>query len=40
MLNRVVKIEHLDQEDKKTILQVIDSLLRDAKVKKTCRMQA
>ena len=35
MLNRVVEIEHLDQEDKKTILHVIDSLLRDAKAKKT-----
>lgn len=34
MLNRVVEIEHLDQEDKNTILRVIDSLLRDAKAKK------
>lgn len=34
MLNRVVEIEHLDQEDKQTILHVIDSLLRDAKAKK------
>ena len=34
MLNRVVEIEHLDQEDKTTVLRVIDSLLRDAKAKK------
>ena len=34
MLNRVVEIEHLDQEDKNTVLRVIDSLLRDAKAKK------
>lgn len=34
MLNRVVEIEHLDQEDKNTILRVVDSLLRDAKAKK------
>jgi len=40
MLNRVVEIEHLDQEDKKTILQVIDSLLRDAKAKKAYAMPA
>lgn len=40
MLNRIVEIEHLDQEDKKTMLQVIDSLLRDAKAKKTYAMQS
>jgi transcriptional regulator with XRE-family HTH domain len=39
LLNRIVEIEHLDQEDKKTILHVIDSLLRDAKAKKTYAMQ-
>ena len=39
LLNRIVEIEHLDQDDKKTILTVIDSLLRDAKAKKTCAMQ-
>ena len=40
MLNRVVEIEHLGQEDKQTILHVIDSLLRDAKAKKTYAMHA
>lgn len=34
MLNRIVEIECLDQEDKTTVLRVIDSLLRDAKAKK------
>ena len=34
MLNRITEIDHLDQEDKKTIIHVIDSLLRDAKAKK------
>jgi transcriptional regulator with XRE-family HTH domain len=34
MLARITEIDHLDQEDKKTIIQVIDSLLRDAKTKK------
>ena len=34
MLQRIVEIEALEQEDKKTIVQVIDSLLRDAKAKK------
>jgi len=34
MLQRVVEIEALEQEDKKTIVQVIDSLLRDAKARK------
>jgi hypothetical protein len=37
MLNRVVEIERLYQEDKTTILRVIDSLLRDAKAKKPMR---
>ena len=34
MLQRIIEIEALEQEDKKTIVQVIDSLLRDAKAKK------
>ncbi len=34
MLNRITEIAHLEQEDKKTIIRVIDSLLRDAKAKK------
>lgn len=40
MLNRIAEIEQLDQEDKVTIVRVIDSLLRDAKAKKTYAMQA
>jgi transcriptional regulator with XRE-family HTH domain len=39
MLNRIVEIEQLDQEEKKTIVHVIDSLLRDAKAKKTYALQ-
>ena len=34
MLSRITEIDHLEQEDKKTIIHVIDSLLRDAKAKK------
>jgi hypothetical protein len=34
MLHRIVDIEALAQEDKKTIVQGIDSLLRDVKAKK------
>ena len=34
MLNRITEINHLDWEDRKTIIHVIDSLLRDAKAKK------
>ena len=34
MLNRITEINHLDQTDKTVIIQVIDSLLRDAKAKK------
>jgi len=34
MLQRLTDIEKLDQEDKTTIVHVIDSLLRDAKAKK------
>jgi len=34
MLQWIIEIEALAQEGKKTIVQVIDGLLRDAKVKK------
>ena len=34
MLQRLTDIEKLDQEDKQTIVHVIDSLLRDTKAKK------
>jgi len=34
MLNRLMEIEALEQEDKKTIVHVLDSLLGDAKAKK------
>jgi transcriptional regulator with XRE-family HTH domain len=34
MLNRIVELEALDTEDQKTIVHVLDSLLRDAKAKK------
>ncbi|MBU0679882.1 MAG: helix-turn-helix domain-containing protein [Proteobacteria bacterium] len=34
MLERFTEIEHLDEDDKKTIITVVDSLLRDAKAKK------
>ncbi len=34
MLQRLTDIEKLDQEDKTTIVHVIDSLLMDAKAKK------
>lgn len=33
-LQRLTDIEKLDQEDKQTIVHVIDSLLKDAKAKK------
>jgi transcriptional regulator with XRE-family HTH domain len=39
MLQRIIEIEALAQEDKKTIVQVIDSLLRDAKAKKAYATQ-
>lgn len=39
MLKRLTQIEELDQEEKNTIVQVIDSLLRDAKAKKTYAVQ-
>ena len=35
ILERILEIEKLDQEDRKTIVHVIDSLLRDAKARKT-----
>lgn len=34
MLQRLTDTEKLDQEDKMTIIHVIDGLLRDAKAKK------
>lgn len=34
MLQRMLEIEALDGEDKKTIVHVLDSLLRDAKAKR------
>jgi len=39
ILQRIVEIEVLEQEDKKAIVQMIDSLLSDAKAKKARRMQ-
>jgi hypothetical protein len=39
MLQRIVEILALEQEDKKTIVQVIDSLLKDAKAKKAYAAQ-
>ena len=39
MLKWIIEIETLAQEGKKTIVQVIDSLLRDAKVKKAYATQ-
>ena len=35
MFNRLFEIEQLEQEDIKTIVHVIDSLLRDARARKT-----
>lgn len=34
MLNRLTDLEQLDQDDRKTIIRVIDSLIRDAKARK------
>lgn len=34
MLKRLMELEALDTEDQKTIVHVLDSLLRDAKAKK------
>ena len=39
MAQRIIDIEQLDPEDKKTIVHVIDSLLRDAKAKKAYALQ-
>jgi len=39
MLQRIIEIETLEHEDKKTIVQVIHSLLRDAKAKKAYAAQ-
>lgn len=39
MLQRLMDIEAMETEDKKTIVQVIDSLLRDAKARKTYAAQ-
>jgi len=39
MLERLKEFEHLNQEDKQTIVHVIDSLLRDAKARKTYAAQ-
>ncbi|MBU1581567.1 MAG: helix-turn-helix transcriptional regulator [Proteobacteria bacterium] len=35
ILNRIIEIEKLENQDRKTIIHVIDSLLRDAKARKT-----
>ena len=39
MLQRMIDIEALDQDDRQTIVRVIDSLLRDAKAKKAYGIQ-
>lgn len=39
MLRRLIEIEALEQKDKQTIIHVIDSLLRDAKARKTYAAQ-
>lgn len=35
ILNRIIEIEKLEDQDKKAIIHVIDSRLRDAKARKT-----
>ncbi len=35
ILNRIIQIERLGNQDKETIIHVIDSLLRDAKTRST-----
>lgn len=40
MLARLTDLEFLDQEDKKTIIHVVDSLIRDAKAKKAYESHA
>ena len=39
MLQRLMELEALDSEDQKTIVHVLDSLLRDAKARKTYAAQ-
>jgi transcriptional regulator with XRE-family HTH domain len=39
MLRRIMEIQSLDTEDQKTIVHVLDSLLRDAKAKKAYASQ-
>ncbi len=39
MLRRIMEIQALDTEDQKTIVHVLDSLLRDAKAKKAYATQ-
>lgn len=39
MLKRIMEIQALDTEDQKTIVHVLDSLLRDAKAKKAYATQ-
>ena len=39
MLQRIMEIQALDTEDQKTIVHVLDSLLRDAKAKKAYAYQ-
>jgi transcriptional regulator with XRE-family HTH domain len=39
MLRRIMEIQALDTEDQKTIVHVLDSLLRDAKAKKAYASQ-
>jgi transcriptional regulator with XRE-family HTH domain len=39
MLKRIIEIQALDTEDQKTIVHVLDSLLRDAKAKKAYASQ-
>jgi transcriptional regulator with XRE-family HTH domain len=38
-LERLIEIEGLGQEDKKTVLHVLDSLIRDAKARKAYAVQ-
>jgi transcriptional regulator with XRE-family HTH domain len=39
MLQRLIELDALDAEDKETIVHVLDSLLRDAKARKTYAAQ-
>jgi len=40
MLERLIELEGLEQGEKKTIVNVIDSLLRDAKARQTYATQS